>query len=193
MGLTVTSPAATRDLTTCVEVKRELGLDDDGEDGFLAALIAQASSAIEAECRRRFARESVRETAIGRGRSLLMLTLTPVVAVESVRVDGIDTAEWQILSADAGLLHRRDGWKKGPIEIAYTGGFALPGDPDRTLPAAIERACIETVKAWFAGCDRDPSLNDESAGGYRASYVPMRGLPEAARDLLMPWRRPGFA
>src|SRR4051794_17929667 len=109
MGLVVVSPAATRDMTTLVSVKRELGLAEEGEDLLLADLIAQASSAIEAECRRRFVREGVVETAIGRGRALLMLTLTPIVAVESVMVDGVtlDAAAWQVISPDAGLVFRR--------------------------------------------------------------------------------------
>ena len=195
MGIVVVSPASRRDLTTLAAIKRELGLSEEGEDAFLADLLGQASSAIETECRRRLAREGVVETLLGRGRTLLMLSLTPVVAVDAVHVDGveIEAGGWQLISPDAGLLHRRDGWEKCPIEIDYTGGFGLPGDPDRTLPAVIERACIEAVKAWYAGRDRDPSLSAESAGGYHASYAPMAGLPEAARDLLAPWRRPSFA
>lgn len=195
MGIVVVSPAPRRDLTTLAAIKRELGLGETGEDAFLADLVAQASSAIETECRRWLAREGVVETVLGRGRALLMLSLTPVVAVDTVHVDGValDASSWRLISPEAGLLHRRDGWEKCLVEIAYTGGFGLPDDPDRTLPAVLERACIETVKAWYAGRDRDPSLSGESAGGYHASYAPAKGLPDIARDLLLPWRRPSFA
>jgi len=195
MGLTVTSPSPRRDLTTLATVKRELSLAETGEDAFLADLISQASSAIETECRRRLVRESVVETVLGRGRALLMLSLTPVVSIDTVHVDGaaLDAAAWRLISPDAGLLHRRDGWEKCLVEIAYTGGFGLPDDPDRTLPAVLERACIETVKAWYAGRDRDPSLSGESAGGYHASYAPAKGVPDNVRDLLLPWRRPSFS
>jgi hypothetical protein len=195
MGIVTVSPASRRDLTTLAAIKREFGLAETGEDLFLADLIAQASSAVETECRRRLAREGVIETVLGRGRALLMLSLTPVVAVDSVRIGEVELAstEWKLISPEAGLLHRRDGWEKCPIEIAYTGGFGLPDDPDRSLPPVIERACIETVKAWYAGRDRDPSLAGESAGGYHASYTAARGVPETARDLLAPWRRPSFA
>jgi len=195
MTIVIVSPASRRDLTTLAAIKRELGLAETGEDLFLADLIAQASSAIETGCRRRLARESVVETLEGRGRALLMLSLTPVIAVSSVRIAEVELAasEWKLISPEAGLLHRRDGWEKCPIEVAYEGGFGLPDDPDRTLPAVLERACIETVKAWYAGRDRDPSLSGESAGGYHASYTAMKGLPDAARDLLSPWRRPSFA
>lgn len=195
MSIRVISPAATRDLTTRVQVKRELGLAEEGDDALIDALISQASSAIETACRRVLARESVVETVIGRGRSLLMLTRTPIVSVASVHAGGVAVAPdlWGVLSEDAGLLHRRGGWDEAPFEIAYTGGFALPGDPDCTLPGALERACLETVKLWLAARDRDPSLNAESAGGYSASYAPSRGLPDAARELLAPWRRPSFA
>lgn len=194
MGIVTVSPAPRRDLTTLAAIKRELGLTEEGEDAFLADLVAQASSAIETECRRRLAREGVVETLLGRGRTLLMLSLTPVVAVDAVRVDGAEIAssEWKLISPEAGLLHRRDGWERVPIEIFYTGGFGLPGDPDRTLPAVLERACIEAVKSWYAGRDRDASLMGESAGGYSASYAPAKGLPDSARDLLLPWRRPSF-
>ncbi len=195
MGLIVTSPSPRRDLATLSAIKRELGLAETGEDAFLTDLIAQASSAIETECRRRLVREDVVETVLGRGRALLMLSLTPVVSIEAIHVDGValDASAWRLISPEAGLLHRRDGWEKCLVEIAYTGGFGLPDDPDRTLPAVLERACIETVKAWYAGRDRDPSLNGESAGGYHASYAPARGLPDNVRDLLLPWRRPSFS
>jgi len=195
MSIRIISPAATRDLTTRVQVKRELGLAEEGDDALIDALISQASSAIETACRRVLARESVVETVIGRGRSLLMLTRTPIVSVASVHAGGVAVAPdlWGVLSEDAGLLHRRGGWDEAPFEIAYTGGFALPGAPDRTLPGALERACLETVKLWLAARDRDPSLNSENAGGYGASYGPARGLPDSARELLAPWRRPSFA
>lgn len=195
MGIVTVSPAPRRDLTTLAAIKRELGLAEGGEDAFLADLVAQASSAIETECRRRLAREGVVETLLGRGRTLLMLSLTPVVVVDAVRVGEVELAssEWKLISPEAGLLHRRDGWETLPTEIAYTGGFGLPGDPDRTLPAVLERACIETVKSWYAGRDRDAALTGESAGGYSASYAPAKGLPDAARELLAPWRRPSFA
>lgn len=195
MSIRIVSPAATRDLTTRIQLKQELGLADEGDDALIDALIAQASSAIEAACRRVLAREGVVETVIGRGRSLLMLTRTPIVAIASVRSGGIEVPPdlWGVLSEDAGLLHRRGGWDEVPFEIAYAGGFALPGTPDRTLPGALERACLETVKLWLAARDRDPSLNSENAGGYSASYAPARGLPDSARELLAPWRRPSLA
>ena len=195
MSIVTVSPSPRRNLTTLASIKRELGLAETGDDLFLADLVAQASSAIETECRRRLVRESVVETALGRGRALLMLSLTPVVAIEAVRVDGtaLEAPAWRLISPEAGLLHRRDGWEKCLVEIAYTGGFGLPDDPDRTLPAVIERACIETVKAWYAGRNRDPSLTGESASGYHASYAPAKGLPDNVRDLLLPWRRPSFA
>ena len=125
MGIAVVSPSPRRDLTTLAAVKRELGLAETGEDALLADLIAQASSSIETECRRRLVRESVVETVLGRGRALLMLSLTPVASIEAVHVDGValDPSAWRLISADAGLLHRRDGWEKCLVEVAYYRRF----------------------------------------------------------------------
>lgn len=211
MAVTVVTPADSRDLTTVHEVKEGLGLDQDDEthDQFIGRLIGQASGAIERWTGRPFARETVKETLAGVGRVDLVLSRTPIISVASVTIDGDVVTDFSIRDAEAGILFRESGWPtseirghniasyltgetKDTIEVQYEGGYDLPGSEgsfDPTLPADVERACIETVKAWFMARDRDPALASEKVGDFwAASYKPGE-LPDSAKALLRPWRR----
>lgn len=40
----------------------------------------------------------------------------------------------------------------------------------RNLDPGLERLCVQTVKAWLVGSDRDPSVTSERIGDWSASY-----------------------
>lgn len=205
--LEVVTPAANKQLTTLEAVKGELGITDTAQDALLSALSDRASDAIVTFCGRPFAQEGYRETVAGYGGTRLLLSRTPVVGVASVLADSEIITDWLLEDAEAGLLFRKRGWQWAPIlgwnivwqpvggsenlnfTVEYTAGYVLPGDAGvRTLPCDIEQACIEVVKAWYAGRERDPAITGERLGDYQASYA-VQGLPAAARELLVPWRR----
>lgn len=215
MALTVTAPANDTKLTTKDAVKTELGLGvaEHVDDTFFDALIQQASDAIARYCRRPFALETISETLPGYGDTQLLLSRTPIVSVASVLHNGDIITDYSIEDRDAGVLFRRDLWtwtagigwnltdyvrpgsEEPQFTVVYDAGFVLSGE-GRTLPYDVERACITTVKAWYAARARDPNLVSKSLDGAIVSkYREPSELAQACAltaeviALLKPWRR----
>jgi hypothetical protein len=206
--LEVITPAANKKLTTVSAVKEELGIPDAdmSQDALISLFIDRASDAIVTFCSRPFAKEGYRETVPGYGSNRLILSRTPIVEITSVIADSEIITDYLLEDPEAGILFRRRGWQWAPtmgwnitwhpvgnsedlnFTVEYTAGYVLPGDQGtRTLPNDIEKACIETVKAWYLARERDPVITAERIGDYQASYA--QGLPAVATQLLAPWRR----
>lgn len=209
--LTVIEAAATQDLTTLATVKTALSIAGGESDALLRALITQASADCADWCGRKFGLETVTETFrlswpglaylapnAGPGdrayRGDLVLTRRPVVSITTVIEAGatLDSADYA-LQAEAGILTRLRSdtpcaWLAGTIAVTYAAGYDLVGN----LPPAIERACIEVVKAlWDAG-SRDPALRQINIPGVveRQYWVDSTapGLPRSATDRLQFYR-----
>lgn len=201
---TVTTPAASKDMTVLATVLAELGLTgtDASRDALLAALIKQASAAIVAYCRRELASETVRDDfrteTERRCIEALILDRTPVTALGTVVENGVTLGGADTeLDPATGFLYRLDGqdcriaWAHAKITVAYTGGFVML----TTLPNDLERACIDLVKhRWFARA-RDPlvksvSVDGVATEGYWVGGVGEgAGLPPDVEALIAPYRR----
>ncbi len=62
----------------------------------------------------------------------------------------------------------------------------------RNLPADLERACVETVKAWYLGRTSDPRMTSKSVGDLSLSYsvtAGERALPSSVTKILSAYRR----
>ncbi|MDI6872096.1 MAG: phage head-tail connector protein [Bacillota bacterium] len=206
--LEVLTPATNTRLTLLGTLKSELGISDTSQDALLSALIDQASGAIMDYCGRPFAKETYKETVPGYGSNRLLLSRTPIVSVASVVADSEVIVDYSVENPEAGILYRKVGWRWTPplgwnvtyypmpgqeellFAVTYTAGYVLPGDTGtRTLPQAVERACIELVKAWFLGRDRDPALTGQRIGDLQVSYDPAQAWPPIVERLLAPYRR----
>jgi hypothetical protein len=199
--LTVTTAATSSQLTTIAAATAEIAGSPDAGD--VQRWIDAASAAIARHTCRVLARETVTETfwLEGRRHEALRLDRVPVSTLTSVTVDGsaLTLSTEVLLEPDSGLLHRLSGdnpcdWYANKVEVAYTGGWLLPGAAGANLPADIERACLVTVAAMAAGTGRGPQLRSESADGIGAtSWLDPRAedgaLPWSAAALLAPWRR----
>lgn len=202
---TVTTPAASKDMTVLATVLAELGLTgtDASRDALLAALIKQASAAIVAYCQRELASETVRDDfrteAERRCIEALILDRTPVTALGTVVENGVTLGGADTeLDPATGFLYRLDGqdcriaWAHAKITVAYTGGFVML----TTLPNDLERACIDLVKhRWFARA-RDPLVKskdvvDVGREDYWVGGAPGQegGMPPEVTLLLDPYRR----
>jgi hypothetical protein len=200
-------------LTTLNRVKAELRLSGAADDDYLNGLIADASDALARWAGRTFDRARAVDGLRGYGGRFLTLPRTPVRAIYAVKLIVLGGADlslpptsYQLLDAGLGTLVRFDGvwdWTAArstglnrqprsgtelPLwQVDYEGGWTLPGAGGRDLPEAIERACLETVKAaWFARL-RDPNLTSERAddlysGSWRQDQPHF--LPPVARALV---------
>jgi hypothetical protein len=78
-----------------------------------------------------------------------------------------------LVDPDAGTLDRFESgfpcewWFCKSVVVDYTGGFILPGTPERDLPAGIEGAVVALVSDYWASRGRDPTLMSENIPGVR--------------------------
>lgn len=150
----------------------------------------------------------------------LRLGLLPIVSIASVVLpDGTSLApdEYTREDDDGGVLYREVGWpftglrragllydapavgtEARTIIATYTGGWVTPAQsasdgwagPARSLPFAIEEACLLTVTAAYRRQGTDAAVQSESLGDYSVTFRGvLPALPDAARDLLEGYRR----
>jgi len=194
----------------------------------VVALIGQASDAIATYTHRVWGRETVQELLPGSGKRFLGLTRVPLVTVGTVLQDAGTITDYSVEDPDAGSLYRDLGWPgmgawgggyggwdyvafssgyispwTAPLRYTatYVAGYTLPGTAGTVtsnLPGDVERAAIETVKAWWqARASHDPNVTRKQAGDVSLSYgslsgVAQGGLPPVATQLLRNWVRPEF-
>lgn len=207
--LSVPTPASSFRLATVDAVKLELGIDGSADDEWIGRRIDIASSQAASYCNRVFARETVTET-FRNYRSIMIpgidpeplrMTRIPVISVASVteNEEAVAAANYEYDDA-TGLMWRLDddggriAWEEGKIVVAYTGGYNLPGDTSNSLPADVEAAVIEMVKASYFARLRDPLIKSEYAPdvgkveywvGSTNDVAP--GVPDTAAALLGPY------
>jgi hypothetical protein len=187
---TVIEPAETAALTTLERVKLELGIDNTDGDEILIVKIAEASSDIAVRCAPTLRRETVTQTFYpdrwSECVSALRLRNYPVAAIidrtveeiiEMVPTDvlipgvivdgvGLDAAEYRFVPEN-GLLYRANfPWAFcQSVAVTYRGGYLLPGQANRNLPASIEAACVELVSGYWHSRGRDPLVKSETNFG----------------------------
>ena len=169
MALEVVGAPGETKLTTKEAAKRRLGLNEMSKehDELLDQLIRQASDEVVSYCGRPFARQHVRETGLKDSYGgTLMVTLTPLVTIHSITIDGETILGYEMEEADAGFIGGVSGgvlgagerlWWNDPftpstarrIVVEYTGGFVVPGQTGRNLPYDLEAAVLEIVANNF--------------------------------------------
>lgn len=216
MSLTVTSGPDAVDLTTTGKVVEELGGVSEVDTGVVDRMISEASEAINRELGRGrdgLAEQTYEEQLGAHGDPYLTVSRTPVTSVASVTRDGETVTDVEIHDADAGLLYRKAGFHsteaatrqlgpaiRQPYEahpeytVTYTAGYTMPASGQGyTLPRDIERAAIETVKAWHEARDRDPDVASIGLGDasvdFRSDSARRSALPARALERLAPYRR----
>jgi hypothetical protein len=202
---------ADSDLTTTAILTSELGGSVDATA--LARILGSASDA----CRSYLGRGAIHYNAAivekhaGKQRLRLVLERPPVASIGSISIDGsaVDSDQYEIEDADAGLIYRRDGWlftgllrdgivgdalpgsEQKLITVTYAGGWVTPNQAGtRSLPFDIEEACIITAVSMYRNRGSNWHVASESLGDASVSYRPaVAALPDAARALLDPYRR----
>jgi uncharacterized phiE125 gp8 family phage protein len=203
---TITTAATITALTTLETVKEELGITTTSSDAILTRKIDEATSDIEAHLGRTFCRETITETFWGwvwKAPEYLTLDRAPVASIASVTVDDVTLSSNEYrLDADTGILYRLDPsgypwawcWCKS-IVVVYDGGYLLPGQTDRNLPAAVEGGAIALMGNYWIARGRDGSVKSEEVPGvmridYWTGAVGTAGeLPPDVTTRLAPFRR----
>ncbi len=191
--LTVTDAATEFKLINASMARAALSLDQ-GEDAALNILISRASDVIARECNRVFALETIEEQFRFTSRTDdLILSRFPIDEVTSIVEN--DTALVAVtdfeIDKSTGIISRirsDRGWQwpaRSKIVVTYDAGYDLP----LRAPPALQQACIQLVKSYYIGADRDPMMRSEgvdqlsSASYYDAPLPPdVAGLIEKFRN-----------
>ena len=208
-------------LTTLQNVKIELGisLPDTQNDEYIERLIKAATDAIERYCQRHFSyQEGIVETVAGFGTSFILVSRTPLLTVQDIRILGVsiganlDPSEYEIFDADSGSIYRQAGWpwsaqtrgditrdplpgtERKRIEVTYTGGFVTPDQEmdlsiSRTLPYDLEQICIDTVVVMYRERGENKAITSESLMSASVSFDRSARLTQAAMAGLAPYQR----
>ena len=167
--LTVSIPAAGRDLVLLADVKNDWDITDTTDDTFLSRAITRCSAAAENFCNRnfgvatyvekiRYPRDAVPITLTG-GVAPLQLSRWPLVSVTSI-VEGVNapvTLDPTVPDYDtdlsAGQIIRLDGngnarlWAYGLITVTYKAGYVLPYTKSATTLAFVASGTTLTDSA----------------------------------------------
>lgn len=187
MTIEVLTPAPDTKLTTVAKVKAMLGIavSDTSKDETLDDMIQAASDFAVRYCNRIFAKQTVKESLVGKGRPDLMVSITPILTLTKVEFDEIEVDDCVILDKEAGFIQRRSGFRSTEFlsndfdlapssfgekrwHVTYEGGYVLPGwgesGETRTLPYDIERAIQSMVKVSYKNQLLDGSMKSYKIG-----------------------------
>lgn len=182
---TIDEPA-TMALTTVERVLMESVIFAGGDPELIKAKILEASSDIRYRVEPTLYRTKVLETIYPEPcefwNEYLSPTIWPIASIDSIVVDGttVDPANYW-LDRKRRRIHRATttgfwgcpfGWGfRTSIAMTYTGGYLLPGQPNRDLPPSLEAACLELVSSAWHARGRDPTLRgEENVGVYQFTY-----------------------
>ena len=166
----------------------------------MEAVIAQVSSLIDGLLDRRLAQADVTDHFRQPCGETLRLSRWPVAEILQVIENGTELTpdDWE-LDEVTGQLWRIAGGERicwvgtGTTTVSLVGGYLLPDD----LPAGLQRAAIDQVKAQYMGARRDPNLRSFSVPDtFQASYsvsggdsAGKSGLMAQVEAALAPYRR----
>lgn len=189
-----------RALTTREAIAEWITFANPADNDKITRLINTASDAIARACNAEFYYQAgIVASLPGWGTKDLILPRGPVLAVSSVKIDGVllDAADYTIADAGARLLEMINGtwpWTArevgsiggGPlpgtedrdIEVTFTAGYRLPKDDAptatppvvRTLPWDLEGAAIDYVRWLYFGRKRDPAVKSKAVLDASVSY-----------------------
>jgi hypothetical protein len=160
------------DLVLLADVKAYLGGDlQSNDDGVLARLITAASQFFTTACARPILLQTYSELYDGKGATRLYLRQTPVVAVETLAVDGVTIPAapapgqpgWTL---NGNVVSLTGFWfRRGAANVAavYSAGWATP-------PADIAEAVIELVGLRYRGRDRLGKVSEGMGGLATTAY-----------------------
>jgi hypothetical protein len=163
--ITVTTSATNSKLVDIAVVRSMLGIDGTGEDETINGYIDRASDVISRHCNRVFGLEVVSEQfRLDRLQEELILNRYPVVGEVVVVEDGTTLAgtAYEVDKAKGWITRlyndRPCWWPICKVTVAYSAGYTLPAE----APQALQQACLQLVKAFYLGADRDPLIRSES-------------------------------
>ncbi len=174
------------DLTTLQSVKTYMGVTADTLNDKLSSMITAVSAWIKQWLNRDIIEASYVERLDGTGTKRIQLANYPVMALQSVKVDGVDVTanaicdgRRKVTLVDTTNMFRRD---VGNVQITYTAGY-----PADQIPADLEHTACRIV-AWGYTESTRIQQNSKSMGGEVVSFSTAMA-PAWALENLKNWKK----
>lgn len=155
-------------LTSLVNLKEYLQINDTSKDDLLINTINRASNVIEDYCRRKFKLRTHNETHyLDDASENLMVKQFPVTEITSISDDGVAlTADELAACENREVYIKLDQKRGGKIDITYKAGY----DP---IPEDLEQACIMLVYYYYkVDIANFSTVFAESGAVFRPSRMP---------------------
>jgi len=180
---------AAGDLTTLANVKAWFAppLTATADDLLLERLITAASGFIASWLGRTLLASDYSETRDGTGGVRLAFASTPVTAVASLAIDGVevppapDALQPGYVFSSSQLYLRGRVFTRGSqnVSLAYTAGYAA-------IPAEVEQACIELVALRYRERERIGHVS-KSLAGETVSFS-QKDMSDDIKTTLLPYK-----
>jgi hypothetical protein len=177
-----------RDLTTLANLKAWLNVTSTADDALLQTLVTAASVFIESWLDRPILQGVVTEIRDGTDGDVLVLAVTPVTAVASLTIDGVDVPPapdatspgYAFTTTRLSLLGRRFRRGRGNVQVTYSAGYA-------TVPPDLAQAAIALAGLRYRDRDRI-GLAAKGLAGETTSFSPA-DMPADVATVLQLYRK----
>lgn len=196
-SIVVAAPQTTEGIPVAlVSLEDAQAVAGDTEDAVLEAQITSASMVIATLLDRELGIADIVETFVSGSDkpTALRLSRYPVVAIESVTVEGGEITEFEV-NPTSGLLYRIGGGEwNGRVVVTYSGGYQLP----EQAPKALATACLAYISGGLSEATGDANIRSIQHEGVSVSYgtassgVSVGSIDGAIENLIAPFRRVSF-
>ena len=217
--LTVCASSTYDQLASKERLKDVLGVTSTDDDDLMDDILDRATEAVERHVGRILRRQTYLEKAPAHGDLYLEVSQRPVTSIASILkdTDTVSSTSYELTSPMSGLVYRALGWswtaglitelidhvvpgsELNRYTVEYTAGY-VPSSATSTelgVPRDIERAVLETSKAWYLGRKMNPNILEKDVDGLRIKYARSGGgtqgrvsegaLPAQVEALLSPY------
>lgn len=186
--LTTTTTSTSERLTTVSRLKFHLDITGSLQDDLLDDMVLEATDAVATYVGYWPLRQRYSETVAGFGGLRLMVSATPIRAINSIRLDTqlVDPASYVIEKPLAGIIHRDKGWP-------WTAGVEWDLESHVAPNSELKRFTVDYEAGWVmttSTADLDATLGFiTSSGGRTLPHDFERGVLEQAKSMFLGRKR----
>ena len=215
--ISVCSTASYGLLASVSMLKDALGVTSTDNDVLMDDVLDRATEAVEAHVGRVLRQQTYKEVVPAYGDLYLEVTQRPVQSITSILkdTDTVTSTDYAITSPLSGLIYNANGWswsaglitdlidhvvpnsELNRFTVEYVAGYVQSTTTSTSIgvPRNIERAVLETAKAYYLGRKQNPNISEKSVGDLRIKYagsnqgdkVSEGGLPMSVEAMLRPY------
>lgn len=197
MTLRVCTSSTETTLLSLADYKAAAGITTTADDAIITSALSRATALIEGYLGYPLRRQVYDESVGGYGSLELLVSRTPITAIEAVyySTDTVDPASYEIGNRGAGLIYRELGWpwtagieydltahvvpksETRTYRIVYEAGYCLAGSTadgwlttGEAVPPDVEAALVSATTFVYKNAARDFSVTSKKIGDLEIEY-----------------------